>query len=424
MLCSKFVFKFHSWFTKIYQCKIKLSIIIFYYRVINLYFYRSQYYLFLLKKYYLKKKYQQNYKLVIIIWVLHSITLLHAQAFRKYSNEFLNIGADARAFGMGNTMVANISDVNAGYWNPAGLTEVKDAWQGALMHAEYFQSIAKYEYAAAAIPINSFDNGTEGTIGFSLYRFAVDDIMNTTQLIDNQGNIDYNKISRFSTADYAFMASYAGNLFNNPDLSIGTSAKIVYRHVGNFANAFGFGLDAGLQYRTQDKFYFGLMARDITTTFNVWSVNQKKLNKLELDGETLNEAPKDKIELTMPKLKIGAAKKFDFDGKVGLLAELDLNFEFDRNNDWISSDAVSMSPSLGVEFDYDNVVYVRAGLNNMQYETKFDDSRKLTIQPNAGIGFRYKGVTIDYALTNIGNSSVALYSNIFSVKIDMAKFSK
>lgn len=369
----------------------------------------------------MKGKILKKIKLVFIICTTCANANLHAQAFRKYSNEFLNIGADARAFGMGNNVVANISDVNAAYWNPAGLTEVRDSWQGALMHAEYFQSIAKYEYAAAAIPLNS---GTEGTIGFSLYRFAVDDIMNTTQLIDKQGNIDYNKISRFSTADYAFMASYAGNLFNDPNLSIGANAKIVYRHIGKFANAFGFGLDAGLQYRTQDKFYFGVMTRDISTTFNAWSVNEKKLNKLEFDEETLNEAPKDKIELTMPKLKLGAAKKFDLNKKIGLLAELDLNFEFDKNNDWISSDAVSMSPSIGVEFDYDQVVYIRAGLNNMQYETRFDDSRKLTIQPNAGIGFRYKGVTVDYALTNIGNSSIALYSNIFSVKIDMAEFIK
>ena len=37
------------------------------------------------------------------------------------------------------------------------------------------------------------------TIAISLIRFGVDDILNTTQLIDNQGNIDYNRISLFST---------------------------------------------------------------------------------------------------------------------------------------------------------------------------------------------------------------------------------
>ena len=357
--------------------------------------------------------------LVLCIFVL-SLTRIEAQAFRKYSNEFLNIGADARAFGMGNNVVASIGDVNAVYWNPAGLTQVTEDWQGALMHAEYFQTIAKYEYAAAAIPLNK---GTEGTIGFSLYRFAVDDIMNTTELIDNQGNINYNKISRFSSADYAAMISYAGNIFGDPQLSVGANAKIVYRHIGNFANAFGFGMDLGAQYRTEDDFCLGAMVRDVTTTFNFWSVNKNKLHQIEMeDGTVLNEAPENNIELTMPKLKMGVSKKFNFNQKLGLLAECDLNFEFAKTNDLISSSTVSMSPSAGMELDYDRTVFVRAGFNNLQYETQFDNSRKLTLQPNIGVGFRYKGVTIDYALTNVGNASIALYSNIFSVKIDMAEF--
>jgi hypothetical protein len=35
----------------------------------------------------------------------------------KYSNEFMNIGVDAAALGMANTVVASTGDVNAGYWN-------------------------------------------------------------------------------------------------------------------------------------------------------------------------------------------------------------------------------------------------------------------------------------------------------------------
>ena len=35
---------------------------------------------------------------------------------------------------------------------------------------------------------------TESAVGISLIRFGVDDILNTTELIDNEGNIDYNRI--------------------------------------------------------------------------------------------------------------------------------------------------------------------------------------------------------------------------------------
>eukprot|EP01035_Chromulina_nebulosa_P056215 gene56215-77053_t len=68
--------------------------------------------------------------------------------FRKYSNEFLNIGAGARALGMGGANIASVSGTTAGYWNPARLTTVKDHPHAALMHAEYFAGIGKYEYGS------------------------------------------------------------------------------------------------------------------------------------------------------------------------------------------------------------------------------------------------------------------------------------
>ena len=91
-----------------------------------------------------------------------------AQKARKYSNEFLNIGADARSFAMGNAVVANIGNANAAYWNPAGLTEITYDWEASAMHAEYFQSIAKFDYAAVAIPLRE----SNSTIAFSLMCFC------------------------------------------------------------------------------------------------------------------------------------------------------------------------------------------------------------------------------------------------------------
>ena len=73
--------------------------------------------------------------------------------FRKYSNEFLNIGAGARGLAMGSAQVASVRDGTAGYWNPAGLTGVKDHPNANLMHAEYFAVIGKYDYASLAIPL-------------------------------------------------------------------------------------------------------------------------------------------------------------------------------------------------------------------------------------------------------------------------------
>src|SRR4026208_931980 len=73
--------------------------------------------------------------------------------FRKYSNEFLNIGAGARGLAMGSAQVASVDDATSGYWNPAGLAGVKEHPNINLMHAEYFAGIGKYDYGSIAVPI-------------------------------------------------------------------------------------------------------------------------------------------------------------------------------------------------------------------------------------------------------------------------------
>ena len=129
--------------------------------------------------------------------------LVSAQTTRKYSNEFMNIGVDAAALGMSNAVVSQTSDVNSGYWNPAGLVHLEDN-QLALMHSSYFANIANYNYIAYGMSLDD-----RSAVGISLIRFGVDDILDTTQLIDDQGNINYDRISTFSTADYGLTFSYA-----------------------------------------------------------------------------------------------------------------------------------------------------------------------------------------------------------------------
>src|SRR6188474_2042031 len=119
--------------------------------------------------------------------------------FRKYSNEFLNIGAGARGLAMGSAQVASVDDGTSGYWNPAGLVHVKEHPQVNLMHAEYFAGIGKYDFASVAIPLK--DN--KRVIGLSLLRFAVDNIPNTIFLVEPDGTINFSNISEFSSADYA-----------------------------------------------------------------------------------------------------------------------------------------------------------------------------------------------------------------------------
>ena len=337
-----------------------------------------------------------------------------AQTFRNYSNEFLNIGVDARALGMSKSVVATSNNVNAVYWNPAGLLNLED-YEGSLMHASYFAGIANYNFAAVALPIDD-----DSAIGISVIRFGVDDILNTTELIDNQGNINFNKISLFSTADYAFTFSYARNLIFK-DMYFGVNTKVIRRVIGDFASSWGFGFDAGIQFERND-WKFGLMVRDITTTYNTWNINETEFDKIKNSIPGQNQELPETTEVTKPKIQLGVARKFRVARDFHLLTEVNLNMRFAQTNDIISSNIVSVDPTIGFELDYTDLVYLRGGIGNIQNTTQFDRSKSISLQPNFGVGFKYNGIQIDYALTNIGSVGNALYSNIFSIKIDYKFF--
>jgi hypothetical protein len=337
-----------------------------------------------------------------------------AQTVRKYSNDFLSIGVDAAALGMSNAVTASSNDVNATYWNPAGLVNLEDK-QVSFMHASYFANIAQYDFAAYASPIDE-----ESAWGFSAIRFGVDNILNTTQLIDNQGNINYNRVSLFSTADYGFTFSYARKL-KVPGFQYGVNAKIIRRIIGNFASSWGFGFDAGVQFE-RNNWKFGLMLRDITTTYNIWNIDEAEFATIKNAIPGQNQELPETTEITLPKAQLGMSKKFEFHDDFTLLAAANLNMQFFRTNDIISSNFVSVSPALGFEGGYSDLAFLRVGVGNFQKITQIDRTQKVDFQPNFGVGFKYKGIEIDYALTDLGNQSAALYSNVFSLKVDLSIF--
>ncbi|HMF71861.1 MAG TPA: PorV/PorQ family protein [Flavitalea sp.] len=357
---------------------------------------------------------------------LLSVTLLLCQfsysQFRKYSNEFLNIGAGARGLAMAGAQIASVEDGSAGYWNPAGLVNVKDNPQVNLMHAEYFAGIGKYDYANVTLPLK--DN--KRVIGLSLLRFAVDDIPNTIFLVEPDGTINFANVQTFSSADYAFMFSMAQQkkLGKERKLNMGFNAKVIHRKAGDFASAWGFGFDAGVQI-VDKRWRVAVMARDVTTTFNAWSFSLNEKMR-EVFYVTQNEIPVKSTELTAPKLILGGAYNFPINKNLNLLAEVNVDFNFDgRRNTVLSGSTISADPKIGLEASWKNVFFVRGGVNNFQQaldDADITNTKKVWIyQPGVGAGFRISTVQIDYAFTNLANQSNPLFTHVFSLKIDLKK---
>lgn len=353
--------------------------------------------------------------LVFSIFLRAFSSELNAQ-IAKYSNEFLSVGVGARALSMANANVASTNDVTSGYWNPAGLLGQKSNLQIGLMHAEYFAGIAKYDFIGASKRIDSNSVG-----GFTFIRFGVDNIPNTTELIDANGNIDYSRLKSFNAVDAAVLLSYARNIAKLKGVKMGANAKIIRRKLGEFGGAWGFGIDIGAMYDYK-KWRFAAMGRDITGTFNAWSYNLSDdvKNTFAVTG---NEIPSNSVEVTLPKLILGASRTWFFwNNKISAGGELNLINTFDgKRNTVIKTNAWSAEPAFGLEVGYINLIFLRGGVGNVQQSKNILDNEVTTVQPNIGVGLKYKAFALDYAMTNIGNVSTSLYSHIFTVKIDINK---
>ncbi len=343
----------------------------------------------------------------------------------KYSNEFLTLGVGARGLGMSGAQTAITNDVTAAYWNPAGLMRLSDRYEVGLMHSSYFGGIANYDYLGLATRLDS-----QSVVGFSVVRLGVDNIPDTRFLIDENGRINYDNVGSFAEASYAFLFSYArafplqiktkndvtGQSFRRTvPLHVGANVKVIYRKAGIFTQAWGFGLDVGAQM-TLNRWQLGVMGKDITGTFNAWSFNTDAIEDVFI--QTGNAIPVNAIELTLPRLTFGVGRNFKLWKELSLLGSLALESTFDgRRNTLLQSNLVSINPQFGLELGYRQMVFVRGGIGNFQEVEDFEGKPNWQLQPNFGIGFRFKQFIFDYALTSLGQQLDLPYSHIFSLRI-------
>lgn len=316
----------------------------------------------------------------------------------KHGGDFLSVGAGARALGMGSAQAAISSDVTSAYWNPAGLTGVEKI-DIAYMHSERFAGIVSYDYGAIAYPLKDSD----ATIALSIFRQGVDNIANTLNAWDRERNLPRENvedfIEEFSVADMAFMLSYAAK--STDRLSWGVNAKIINHRLGPFADAWGYSLDAGTQFKFGQT-VLGLHVMDLTTMMKFWSVNRSEFGDFE---ETFgDEIPSGQNERVLPTVKFGAGHSRNFgDFLVTAAADVDMRFE-NRRAFFINAGRISFEPHVGVESTYKNRLSLRAGLTDF---TTDPDSR-IYISPTLGAGLHLRAVYVDYGFANFGGTATVL----------------
>ena len=360
--------------------------------------------------------------IIFILILFITINNIYAQR-RKFVNEFLNIGVGAKSLGMFGAVTANTNDITSGYWNPAGLLGINAPFQVSMMHAEWFAGIAQYDYLAFGKKLGKDGNSFGGV---SVIRMGIDNIPNTLSLIGPDGSVNYDNITSFSAADYALIISYAKK--TGGGISIGGNTKIIYRQIGEFATALGFGFDFGAQWKFNN-LSIGLMGRDITSTFTAWSFNFTDDEK-DVFLQTGNDIPLSSIEYALPKVIAGIAYEGSLGSKkkgISYLLEFDANLTADgRKQSVFNSDFIEIAPAFGIELGISQKIFIRGGVGNLQKVINPANitQRSFEIQPNVGVGLKLNRLRIDYALSNVGDLSNVLYSHIFSLSLDLTHTSR
>ncbi len=324
----------------------------------------------------------------------------HGQRIAKYGADFLAGGVDARALGMGGAYVAHADEITAGYWNPAGLYRIEST-QLSYMHVERFAGAVSFDYGAVAFPLDE-----RSALGISFFRSGVNDIVNTLNAWDpvlQQPRANYESlVTTFSAADWALFVSYSRAI--NDRLSAGVNFKGTRRSIGDFAEAWGYSMDAAAQYRT-GPYRFGVTLQDLTTMLQSWSVNR---SAFELSGDDINPAtgepytftevfgqdlPEGGTELVLPVVRLGSGAAWPVGERHTVTAAFDVDLAFDGQRAYVPNMGdVSFHPRVGAAFNYAGIAELRAGLQRIQTG---GDIGGITASPSVGAGVRLDFISLD-----------------------------
>jgi hypothetical protein len=240
-----------------------------------------------------------RYKL-IIPFIIMLFTLASAQNTR-YSAEFLELGVNAKALGMGSANVSLSNDVTGPFWNPAGLAFVPKL-QVASLYADLFNSLQKQSYIGAAIPLFGGTALSLSWIRLSIegidrheYDPALDDYTASERIGDPSIALTYAPDGTFGSYDDAYYISFAKHIPVNLDLgwqywempidmALGLNIKLINLSLDENSGS-GVGIDLGYILKLGlDKIFvspyygdlsIGVSAQDLFNTRITWDTPSK-----------------------------------------------------------------------------------------------------------------------------------------------------
>ncbi len=364
-------------------------------------------------------------KTLLVLLLICSVAT-QAREKRKYVNDYLNIGADARGISMSKSVIASTEDASATYWNPS-LIVLNDYHLGlSTMYASYLGGESNFTFVGVSKKLND----ESGAVGFTFLRMGTDNIPNTIYLIDESGVPNYNNVSYFSSADYLFQFTFSKMLGKhdstaNVKKALGFNLKLINRRASSFAKGWGVGGDIAYTMKWP-KSTFAAVVRDATTTTTNWDINFTT-EQQEILLQTGNRLVEKSSEVALPTILLGYGYRFDFSPKFSLGLETNLISTLDgEKNNVINLGNISMDPNFGAEFGYQDKIFLRGGVGNFQKQSSISDPNQsiTTISPSLGGGVRLGKFGIDYAFSQMQNTEGVPFSHFISITARLDKNSK
>ncbi len=193
-------------------------------------------------------------RFLVIFCLLSVVCLSGAWADDNHMLPMLRMGVGARALAMGGAHVAEAHDATAGYWNPAGLADIK-CFNITGMYAADMAVDRSFNYVAFGWTPSQVTN--YGTFGFSWLNAMVDEILKYS------GNNQY--LGTFKDQNHVFLLTWAfKNEWAEKMFSFGFNFKVVNQKIDDVSNT-GVGGDAGIKFAVDPRVSLGLMVQDIGT---------------------------------------------------------------------------------------------------------------------------------------------------------------
>jgi long-subunit fatty acid transport protein len=282
----------------------------------------------------------KNMKNIALILALATGT---AHAAGTSSAQFLKMGAGARAAAMGNAFAAVSDDVTAGYWNPAGLSQIQNT-EVAVMHNTGLVN-TNYEYLSAAMPVK------KSAIGLSLYSMNYGSIDRYDNSDVRNGSFDAGSLA----AAFTFSSQFRENI------RWGVTTKYLQESIES-ESASSFAVDFGAMFHVRET--------NLAATIQNLGAGMKFV--------------KDSAELPQV-VRLGASHKFFNEKLLGA-------FDVEKYND------NDMTYQTGLDYQVSPALALRGGVQ-VGNELGGDNSTGLT----GGVGINIAAFQIDYAFMPFGD---------------------